>query len=426
MTARRGRRRSADVTTPTSTPSPSRHRLLETSADLFWTRGYRATTTRQIAAVLGLQQASLYHHVSSKDDLLVEICRLALGELLAATDASLANAADPRARLDDLVRTGIRTQLGNQKAHATMAFEMRAVSPARRADLATLCERYRADVDGVIADAQRAGLVRADVDAHLIALSLWNLMSWTLLWYRKDGDIGPEAMAASLHDLWCRGVATSRRTGAAVVVPGAPAAAGHGRESGSARTADRVLDAAASLFRTRGYDGTSAREIAAGLGIQKASLYHHTPGKNRLLYEVCAQSQGQMRQGVQAAVEAASTPIDRVRAMAAAHVATLLRHQDRHATSLLELRALSGSDRRTIVALREEYDAFVRSIIDDAQRAGDVRSDLPASVLALFLFSLVNRSMLWYRPDGPLSPEQLGGLFASCYLGGVTTVDAGA
>jgi AcrR family transcriptional regulator len=60
------------VTPPTAAEpgAPTVDRLLDTAAGLFWEKGYAATTTREIAAALNIQQASLYYHMSSKEDLL--------------------------------------------------------------------------------------------------------------------------------------------------------------------------------------------------------------------------------------------------------------------------------------------------------------------------------------------------------------------
>ena len=132
------------MTAPIRSPLSSRQRLLDTSADLFWTRGYRATTTRQIAAVMGLQQASLYHHVSSKEDLLCEICRTALEELSSAAHASVDGATAPERCLEPLICALLRTELSHQKAHATMAFELRSISPNRQTPLRASAAQPRA------------------------------------------------------------------------------------------------------------------------------------------------------------------------------------------------------------------------------------------------------------------------------------------
>jgi hypothetical protein len=62
-------------------------------------------------------------------------------------------------------------------------------------------------------------------------------------------------------------------------------------------------------------------------------------------------------------------------------------------------------------------------VLESGQRAGALRDDIPTKYLSLLLFSLTNRTMLWYRPDGPLTPEQLGEMFAVMFLGGVAAPD---
>jgi AcrR family transcriptional regulator len=185
-----------------------------------------------------------------------------------------------------------------------------------------------------------------------------------------------------------------------------------------------VLEVAASLFRTRGYDAATAREIAAALGIQKASLYHHTRGKGALLYQVCAESLRRIRHDVDAAALAEGSPIERVRRVVAAHVTSLLRDQDQHATSLLEIRALSDGNRAKVAALRDAHEHELQTLIERAQQAGGIRAAIPAHVLTLFLLSLTNRSMLWFRKDGPLTAEAFGQIFASIFLTGVAAVPA--
>jgi AcrR family transcriptional regulator len=375
---------------------------------------------------MGLQQASLYHHVSSKEDLLCEICRTALEELNAAAHASVDGATAPERCLEPLICALLRAELGHQKAHATMAFELRSISPNRQTPLRASLGQCRDLVRLTIVAAQDAGLLRADIDARDLVLSLVNLLSWVLLWYKADGAYSRDELTAHLLDLWLHGVAADRASARAAAP--APVANDHADRwtpptmNPSARTADRVLDAAALLFRTKGYDATTAREIAATLGIQKASLYHHTRSKGRLLYEVCTKALQSIQRDVGTAVALAIDPIERARVLVGAHVDSLLRHQNQHATSLLELRALSGDDAAAVVALRDAYDAFVRSVIDEGRRSGAIRTDLPAGLLTQYLFSLTNRTMLWFRPQGPLAPDQLGMLFASLFLSGAARV----
>ena len=172
--------------------------------------------------------------------------------------------------------------------------------------------------------------------------------------------------------------------------PGAEAEQGN-------NTADRVLLAAASMFRERGYAFTTTRELAARIGLQKATLYHYVRSKEDLLFKICVECVGS---GIQALSDAiAVTPEeDRLKAMIKAHIMVSLRDRDMHATMLVELRALSPDRRATVVGLRDQYEALFRSAINDGQKCGRLRTDITAQYLTLSLLNLLR-----IRPTGVVS-----------------------
>jgi AcrR family transcriptional regulator len=413
------------VALTTRIPSAHRSRLLATSAELFWTHGYRATTTRRIAATLGLQQATLYHHVASKEDLLFEICSASLAQLLRASEAALEGLTAPQERLEALVRTTIHELLANQREHATMIFELRGLSPERQAEALGTLDRYRQVMRAIIADGQKDGTFRRDIETRYLEQGMFNLLTWILVWHRPGEALTPDVLSDLVIELYLHGAAT-RRSAVAPLQPWQPhpTATDDAPKSEAVRTAQRIFSVAASLFRAQGYDATTAREIASVLGIQKASLYHHTRGKAHLLHQVCTSALRQIRKDVLAATENVSDPLERARQLVVAHVTSLLRHQDQHAASLLEARALSGEHQTDVSLLRDAHESVVRQVLEAAQAAGALRSDIPTKYLGLLLFSLTNRTMLWYRPDGPLRPEQLGELFAVLFLSGAAAAGA--
>jgi AcrR family transcriptional regulator len=86
-----GRPRSGGRQRPGGTP---REEILDAAAELFTSRGYAATSTRMIADAVGIRQASLYYHVSNKEELLEELLAETVRPSLAFA-AALENAADP-------------------------------------------------------------------------------------------------------------------------------------------------------------------------------------------------------------------------------------------------------------------------------------------------------------------------------------------
>jgi AcrR family transcriptional regulator len=311
--------------------------------------------------------------------------------------------------------------LANQREHATMIFELRGLSSERQADVLGALDRFRQVMRGVIVDGQKDGTLRQDVEARYLEQAMFNLLTWILVWHRPGEALTPDALSDLVIELYLHGAATDR----SAVPPlqpwlPRPTLADETPKSEAVRTAQRIFSVAAQLFRAQGYDATTAREIAAVLGIQKASLYHHTRGKAHLLHQVCTTALRQIRKDVLAATENVGDPLERARQLVVAHVTSLLRHQDQHAASLLEARALSGDHQTDVSLLRDAHESVVRNVLETAQATGALRADIPTKYLGLLLFSLTNRSMLWYRPDGPLRPEQLGELFAVLFLSGAT------
>jgi len=194
-----------------------------------------------------------------------------------------------------------------------------------------------------------------------------------------------------------------------------------GQRAGKARrrsTSERLLDAAAALFARKGFSATSTREIAAVLGIQKASLYYHIGSKEELLYAISKSSLEQIRSDVEGALQEAREPLERIGVLIGAHVESLLRDQERHRVAVGEMHLLSEERLGQVRLLRDAYENRVRSVLQEAQGAGLLRADIHVKYLCLSLLGLMNRVEIWYRPSGPLSARAWGELLGAIFLTG--------
>lgn len=190
-------------------------------------------------------------------------------------------------------------------------------------------------------------------------------------------------------------------------------------------TAARLLATAAALFRSQGYAGTSIRELAALLGIRNASLYYYMGKKEDLLYAICVDSLRRIHEGATRAISGDLTPLERVKALIRAHLTTTLEDADKHATMLVELRALSPERRAEVLRLRDSYEALVAEVISHAQAAGALRSDVGPKYLTLALFNLLNRTIFWFKPQGELTPGDLADLLGTLFLDGAAARPSG-
>lgn len=183
----------------------TRGRLLSVAADLFRRHGYAGTTTRQLAGVLGIQSASLYHHMGKKEDLLFEMSVEALETVTTQVQAAVAANSTIASSLHELVRAHVVACLTHQDEHAVMLMELRSLSEEPRRSVLRLRDRYESYVESVIADCQGSGVVRRDIPSRHLTLALLNLVNWTIFWYRRDGELSPDALADLLSTVFVEG-----------------------------------------------------------------------------------------------------------------------------------------------------------------------------------------------------------------------------
>lgn len=194
-------------------PPMSRDRVLRVAASLFRSQGYAGTTIRQLSSELGLQSASLYHHIRSKEELLYELCRNSLTHILRATQdlpapPSDLDAATAEERLRAFIRRHVEAALEDQDKHATMLIELRSLSPAKRETIINLRDQYERQVRDAISEAQEAGAVRSDLPARHLGLALLNLLNWTIFWFSLDGDLTADQVGDLLATVFLEGAGT--------------------------------------------------------------------------------------------------------------------------------------------------------------------------------------------------------------------------
>jgi len=176
-------------------PGYDREQVLAVAVGLFNEQGYDATSVADLAQRLGLTKSALYHHFDSKEQLLALALDEALSGLEGVLDAPSPD-ADPAARLAAVLRGAVLV-LVDRLPYVTLLLRVRGNSDVERAAL----ERRRAfdhRVTALVADAQRAGSVRADVDGAVVTRLVFGMVNSIVEWYRPDGSVDRERLA---HDV---------------------------------------------------------------------------------------------------------------------------------------------------------------------------------------------------------------------------------
>jgi len=168
-----------------SDPDSARGRLLREAARLFRDKGYERTTVRDLAAAVGIQSGSLFHHFRTKEEILkavmVETIRLNTALMQSAVDA----ADSDREKLRALVRTELESINGQTgEAMAVLVFEWRSLSEGSQAEVLALRDIYERLWLDVLQSLQKDGVLNAD--PFIVRRMLTGALSWTVTWYKPE------------------------------------------------------------------------------------------------------------------------------------------------------------------------------------------------------------------------------------------------
>ncbi|HSK06277.1 MAG TPA: TetR/AcrR family transcriptional regulator [Acidimicrobiia bacterium] len=162
---------------------------------LFARRGYHGTSMRDLGRELGLLGSSLYAHVDSKQDLLVEVVED--GARLFHESARRASTVPGSAleRLRALVTGHVEVVLSHQDVVRTYLNEARMLDDDHRARVIAARDSYEKTFREVIADGIGDGSFRPDVDPKMSSIFILSVLNALERWYRPDGELDGDALA---------------------------------------------------------------------------------------------------------------------------------------------------------------------------------------------------------------------------------------
>lgn len=195
---------------PAARPAGRRPReddLLRAATQLFRRLGFHATSMEDLARALGMNRGSLYHYIAAKDDLLWRIVSGAMGELDRAVRPILTGPGPATERLRRAIAAHLRFAARSADALSILQIELRALSPERRATLIAQRDAYEAMWRAAIAQGIEDGEFRS-VDVPLTGMTILSACNWFTQWFRPDGRLSEEEIAAQMADLFVRGLAS--------------------------------------------------------------------------------------------------------------------------------------------------------------------------------------------------------------------------
>ncbi|GJI88391.1 TetR/AcrR family transcriptional regulator [Duganella hordei] len=175
-------------------------------------------------------------------------------------------------------------------------------------------------------------------------------------------------------------------------------------ESGGLRA--ELIEKSAQLFRTKGYDNTTVRDIAAAAGIQAGSWFYHFKTKQDILAAIMEQGMERSLAEIEAIASQTLPPREMLRRLVEVHLHTLLA-PDHHfiAVLLYEWRSLDEPARERLTALKDRYEAVWDRAIAALHHSGDWA--MPSQFDRLLIFGALNWTVQWYKPGNGADVKEL-------------------
>jgi AcrR family transcriptional regulator len=179
--------------------------IVDIAARLFYERGYPSVSTRALAQAAGIQGGSLYHHFSSKEEILYRIVQYGSGEFFAALlphlevpgTVSPGDTPGPPGyaeRLDRFVRGYITDAQPRRYAIAVLFRDMAHLSPDHFVELQAVRRRFQQSVQRFLADGVAAGEFHVP-DAKVAGIAVLDLLKGVDAWIKEPGRLGRRQVA---------------------------------------------------------------------------------------------------------------------------------------------------------------------------------------------------------------------------------------
>jgi AcrR family transcriptional regulator len=200
------------------------------------------------------------------------------------------------------------------------------------------------------------------------------------------------------------------------------------KESGPAYEARRaeIMTAAGPVFMAKGYSATSFKDIAEGLGLDRATLYYYFASKQELVQTA---TEAAFARYADAAEELAASDANAADKLERLFTQNMVWNND---PDLLYVNFFIQEDvvkqmtdenadwTLRITAQRRKYEAALTRIFEDAMASGEFRSDLPPMIFTKAVIGMANWTQRWFDPRGALTAEEVAAMFTRIILRGAT------
>ncbi len=185
----------------------NREKVLEIQlviSHLFAYKGYHSTSMREIARELGMNQSSLYHYFSSKEEILFKLMNDAMDNALTTLEEICTGDLLPRDKLNKILHFYTQYYAGNPERLILLVNEQSSLNSEHRRILVDKQRRYVHLFQSVFEELDEYQLTK-EIPHSVAIFAFLGMVHYTIKWYRKDGPVGLESLADIFVEIFTKG-----------------------------------------------------------------------------------------------------------------------------------------------------------------------------------------------------------------------------
>jgi AcrR family transcriptional regulator len=181
---------------------------------------------------------------------------------------------------------------------------------------------------------------------------------------------------------------------------------------------EAIVETAASLFASRGFNGASVADLAQKCKTSKSLIYHYYQSKEDILYDVMISHVRALDEAAREAIEGDALPARKLRELAHRFMALYVGAADRHKVLLNDLDHVPKARRAEIVAVQRGLIEIVRKLLVEIEPSLKRKTGQSFAAAMLF-FGTINWTHTWFDPKGPVTAGALAEMAVDLTLGGL-------
>jgi TetR/AcrR family transcriptional regulator, cholesterol catabolism regulator len=182
---------------------------------------------------------------------------------------------------------------------------------------------------------------------------------------------------------------------------------------------EAIQEAAARLFRDKGYSATSMRDLAEAVSLRASSLYNHISSKEEILRDICFQNAQRFLRAMEEVEGMEASATDKIGKLLRLHIRTATEDLTSVTAFNDEWRHLNEPHLSEFKALRKDYEGRFQLLIEAGIQAGEFQAVAP--IIAMHtLFSSVRWLYDWYKPGRKITAEELEQQVCNLLMKGLT------